>query len=745
MKENLIKNSLFIKSISLIFIVIVFSAFFYPNLFSITPKYKEGDVIEKDIKASKDFYYERIDKTNALKEEANKNSLPVYSYNKNFGNSLINKISVFFEKSREFVTKEQLMIKSLSKEKKAHAIISFKNKMWKRKEQFEKTINTTIDNVLYQGFIKSNFSIEVVNFINHILKTILANGIVENKEEIIKLEGKGLILIDDNGKEEKIVFGLKRFYSNEQIKPMVTIIGEPISKKKKIQNVDLIVNFIKNLLEPNIKFNPNKTSLRKEANIARVKPVLNKVRKGEMIVREGSLISQEQIFKIKGLYADSKKEKVYISSLGFMLLLIFCLYIMYFLHFKQKNQSVKKHNKNILFITSVLIFSLLISKSFVLILKSLSSVLPSFLSAYPLFYAAPIASGAILVCLFFDLTMAIYFSIILSIFTSIIFGGNIELFIYFFFNSTLAAYWLRDCKERQVFVKAGLKIALLNIVLAFIINLYLARDLTATSFAFSFTMAFMGGFTSGLIAAGFTPLVELVFGYTTDIKLLELANLDQPILRKLMIEVPGTYNHSMLVGMMAEAAASAIGANFLRAKVCGYYHDIGKMKKALYFIENQSNGKNKHDKLSPSMSALILISHVKAGLEIAKKNKLGQDIMDAISQHHGTSTIKFFYDKAKKKDENTKKENYKYLGPKPQTREVGIVMLADVVEAASRTLTDPTPNRLTVLVQNMVNNIFLEGELSECELTLKDLNAIVKSFSSILSGIYHHRVEYPAS
>jgi putative nucleotidyltransferase with HDIG domain len=196
---------------------------------------------------------------------------------------------------------------------------------------------------------------------------------------------------------------------------------------------------------------------------------------------------------------------------------------------------------------------------------------------------------------------------------------------------------------------------------------------------------------------------------------------------------------------MAEAAASAIGADPLLAKVCGYYHDIGKIKQPSYFIENQNNGKNKHDKLAPSMSSLILIAHIKNGVEIAKENKLGQVIIDTIQQHHGTSLISFFYEKAKqlKGEDAVNIDAFRYPGPKPQTREAGLVMLADVVEAASRTIDNPTPSRIQGHVQNMINNVFSDGQLDNCELTLRDLNNIAKSFNKILNGIYHHRIEYP--
>jgi putative nucleotidyltransferase with HDIG domain len=220
--------------------------------------------------------------------------------------------------------------------------------------------------------------------------------------------------------------------------------------------------------------------------------------------------------------------------------------------------------------------------------------------------------------------------------------------------------------------------------------------------------------------------------------------MNNPLLRELLIQAPGTYHHSIIVGNLAESAAETIGANPLLARVAAYYHDIGKAKKPLYFIENVTSGENKHDKLTPSMSALILIAHLKDGLEMAREQRLGEDLIAILQQHHGTSLMKFFYERAKQReDREVDEHDYRYPGPKPQTREAALIMLADAVEAASRTLTDPTPARIQGMVQKIINNIFSDGQLDECELTLKDLHNIAKSFNRVLGGIYHHRIDYP--
>jgi putative nucleotidyltransferase with HDIG domain len=242
------------------------------------------------------------------------------------------------------------------------------------------------------------------------------------------------------------------------------------------------------------------------------------------------------------------------------------------------------------------------------------------------------------------------------------------------------------------------------------------------------------------------PVFESLLGFTTNLTLLELSNLNHPLLRRLALEAPGTYHHSMIIGNLAEAAAEAIDANALLARVGSYFHDIGKMDKPEYFVENQQHLRSKHEKLPPSMSALILESHVKRGRELALQHDLPDAVIDFIEQHHGTTTMSFFYHKAQQQtlNEPVREEDYRYPGPRPQTRETAIVMLADSVEAVSRTLDDPKPGRLQTAIHKVVETKFSAGQLEECDLTLKDLNRIEESFLKILLGVFHSRIDYPS-
>jgi hypothetical protein len=291
-----------------------------------------------------------------------------------------------------------------------------------------------------------------------------------------------------------------------------------------------------------------------------------------------------------------------------------------------------------------------------------------------------------------------------------------------------------------------LKLCVVNVAMALSFQL-LNDTLLSVQTLYCLGFALAGGVVNAAVTMGVIPVIEAFFQYTTDIKLLEFTNLHAPLLRELMIKAPGTYHHSVVVGSMAESAAEAIHANPLLARVASYYHDIGKLGKPQYFIENAVTAENRHDRLSPSMSALILTSHVKEGVELAREHHLGRPIIDIIRQSHGTALITFFYQKAKSmadpEVQQINERDFRYPGPKPQTREAGLVMLADCVEAASRTLADPTPARIQGMVQKIINNIFIDGQLDECELTLKNLHEIARSFNRILCGIHHQRIDYP--
>jgi putative nucleotidyltransferase with HDIG domain len=308
----------------------------------------------------------------------------------------------------------------------------------------------------------------------------------------------------------------------------------------------------------------------------------------------------------------------------------------------------------------------------------------------------------------------------------------------------VGTYAVRNIRRRFQIAIAGVKVGVANAVV--IIALGLINNLQPQAYLGDSLWGVANGLVSSFIAMGLLPILEQLFKITTNITLLELSDMNHPVLKELILKAPGTYHHSLLVGNLAEAACDAIGANSLLARIGSYYHDIGKIGKAEYFAENETSLRSRHEDLEPSMSYLVIGNHVKDGVEMAKKHKLNQPIIDIIRQHHGTSIMYFFYKKALENsngEEKLKEDEYRYPGPKPQTKEAAVVLLADAVEAASRTLTEPTPGKIRNLVQRLINNKFIDKQLDESDLTLRDLHKISESFVRILIAAFHVRAEYP--
>lgn len=464
------------------------------------------------------------------------------------------------------------------------------------------------------------------------------------------------------------------------------------------------------------------------------------IKRGEIIVREGERITEEHLSKLNAIDTLENGGKFSVTR-SFSFFLLFFLMVVIILEYAEKN--IKKFvlsEKDLLFTSVFIVFSVLIVKICFLIFKYYA---PGHL-AY-LYYLIPVFffGGVLRIVLFSE--AAIIFSAIFAIVLGFVFESSLTAFLYAFFGNILSAHFSGRCENRNTILKAGLVTSLLMSLMVLVFSVFFGHAPGNPVLWAGFLI--INGVASSFIALGLLPVIETIFDYTTDIKLLELANLDNPLLEELMINAPGTYHHSIVVGNLAKAAAESIGAHPLLSRVAAYYHDVGKLRMPHYYIENRTGAHDPHHDLTPSMSGLIILSHIKEGVELAREYKIGRKLTDIIRQHHGTSLVSFFYSKAKEQENPElhiiEEKHYRYAGPKPQTKEAGIIMLADAVEAASRVLDDPTSKRIENHVQNIIENIFLDGQLDDCELTLKDLHAIQKSFNTILIGIFHHRVEYP--
>lgn len=733
------------KWILLLFLSLIISVFLFPSVLVRPVRYAVGDVASRGIKATRDFLVENREVTEKEREKGAREVLPIYDFDPSLSPGVL---SEAFRLGREYISR------NLDKVERAGAPItdesSSRMSLDAFKTEFFDTLKVQTDDKLLKILLKQGFTAGLEEAVNRLLVSVYEKGVVSNSA-ILKsqMERGAIILHDISIKKEALVSDFNRFLDLDRAKGFIR--GQLNALKDSsgsTEFAEVAVKLAIAQLQPNLTFNQRETEGRKELARASVKPIYYMIKKGEMLVREGERILPEHLIKL----SEEMKSQSWTDMLGrvpAMAVLIAALLAVIYLVGPSSIKSFSRSGRELSFSALCLLGFFLLIWGYGIVAEEIARGIPR-LTSNSLLFALPLPCAAMIICVFQRVPVAIAFSLVISVLASFIAGGKTEFFVYFFSSSLVAAYGVKNCTERGILIKTGMIVGLLNAVLALSLVMIFGF-LHSWESVVAPIAGFAGGLISGVIATGIIPLIEMSFGFTTDIKLLELSSLDQPLLRQLMVQAPGTYHHCVITSNMVEATAKAVQANPLLSKVSAYYHDIGKMKKPLYFIENQMGAENRHDKLAPSMSSLILISHVKDGVELAREYRLGKEIIDIIQQHHGTTMISFFYQKAKdrmaavkgSKSSEVKEEDFRYPGPKPQTKEAGLVMLADMVEAASRSLVEPTPSRIQGMVQKVINNVFSDGQLNECELTLKDLNEIARSFNKTLSGIFHQRIEYP--
>lgn len=448
------------------------------------------------------------------------------------------------------------------------------------------------------------------------------------------------------------------------------------------------------------------------------------IKENDTIAKKGSLVGKREmaLFEKSGLL-KYKNNSVFKDLLGTMVLIF--IYIgsigLYIYNF---NREVFGGNKIIV----IMIISVLV----ILISKTLFSISP---------YILPISSGIILYSILIDLRLGLYLNVFISIFLGYILKLDMNIIIMYILSGSIGGLInIRQGDRNGVFI-SGIVVGFINLLL--IIGFGLSKNVSNMEILSRSAYGFLSGLISSIVALGTLPIWENVFEILTPLKLLELSNPNKALLKKLMMETPGTYHHSILVGNLAESAAEAIGANSLLTRVGAYYHDIGKTKNPLYFAENQFGIENPHNKLNPLDSASIILSHTKDGVTMGKKEKLPKEILALIEEHHGTTSVAYFKYKAEEAGMLVDPNDFKYDGKPPQTKEAAILMLADSSEAAVRSLKDLNEEKIENMVRKVVGGKIGESQMVQCDITFKDIEIIIDSFVNTLTGIYHDRIEYP--
>jgi len=487
------------------------------------------------------------------------------------------------------------------------------------------------------------------------------------------------------------------------------------------------------VIRPNMVYNHELTMKLREEQAAST-PAFQ-INKGEVIVKQGESIDEETLSKLEDLRL-LQNEPNYLMQLGFVGFVAIWTAALA-LYLEMTNSKIGRNNL-LLLCLGIVIFVTALG------IKTVSIGEP--LGFANIGYLTPVAMGTILVTILFDTQLAILLSFMLALLTGAAFDFNFQYIFVAFISSLVGAFAVSRVKHRLVIMRAGFIVAGVNLLTITATQALLSSTGSEFSqYLESLTFGIVNGLFCAIIAIGILPFLESSFGILTPISLLELSNPNHPLLKKLLMEAPGTYHHSLIVGNLAEAAAEMVGADALICRVGAFFHDVGKMKRPLFFIENQMSKDNPHDKIAPSLSHLIITSHVRDGLEMQEEYRLPKPIRDICEQHHGTTVLMYFYNKALEQDKSgtINIDDFRYAGPKPQTKEAAIVMLCDAVEAAVRAMNRPTPNRIESVISKIIKDRLNDGQLDECDLTLKDLDKISDAFLRTLNGIYHARIEYP--
>ncbi|MTI65996.1 MAG: HDIG domain-containing protein [Firmicutes bacterium] len=515
-------------------------------------------------------------------------------------------------------------------------------------------------------------------------------------------------------KEEEINFekeNVSKIFNNlEDIPKDLKLIGEKT---------------IKQTLKPN-RFLDTETTKEKRMKAANeVESVV--IKKGQLIVRQGEQVTQRSLELIKstGLLKESSNFDYKIILGSILIVIIFELIIIGYLYILDK--EILKNIKKITMLSIIIL-------SIIVISKTVYNISP---------YLLPVSAAAMLISILTNPKLSILLNFVIVLIIGLITGNDINVVTMCMIGGIIASIGVIKTNHRHNLFIVGFVVGLVNI--GVILSFGLIDDLGFKIMLSKCIYGMLNGVFSAILTIGSLPLWEGLFGIITPLKLLELSNPNHPLQKKLLLEAPGTYHHSIVVGNLSEAAAEAVGGNSLIARAGAYYHDVGKLKRPYFFRENQLNNVNPHDKINPNLSSLIIINHTKNGVDMAKKYNLPKVIENIIREHHGNTLVAYFYHKALNSDNSNliQEESFRYKGPKPQSKESAIIMLADSVEAAVRSMQEPTKGKIEGKVREIIKDKLEDGQLDECDLTLKDLNTIAKSFLNILIGIFHERIEYP--
>lgn len=705
------------------------------------PDYEQGSIADRDITAPHDFTVRDVVAIEKKQNESLESVPAVFDLEISINSRLEKTLRSSFSKGREVIS--QLREEKTLSENQFLSELDLELLLKQLKQELP--IFSTKD-TLVEILLKNSFSSELENQMVSLLQLSMKYpGVIASRDLLFVYRDRSIILTNQVTGREEILSDALQIRDMNQARDLLGQ-NEFLLTAVQGNSKPHLIAFLADRIEPTVRFNDKETLVREKLAIEQVPPVLIQIKQGHKIIRAGDPVDTQSLMILKELKKKDQAIQPVDQFVGFFLLGIFFVFALW--RNLQTYHEKKDEVPSRFFLTGlILVVHLGVAK----ILANLgeffsrSLTINIFQDSFNFYWVIPVSFGAILLVLLVGGQLAILYSLPASVFISLM-TNELAIGVYTLISSLTAVYALRHYRERAALGRAVLIIGFINILTA------LALQLQTSSFGwYSFGvrsgLAFLGAIISAMLVSLLLPILENLFRVTTDIRLLELSNLNSPILRRLALEAPGTFHHSLNVGVLAEAAAEAIGANPLLSRVGAYYHDIGKLRKPDYYVENQIFMPNKHENLSPSMSSLILSSHVKDGMQMASEIGLSPEVSALIPEHHGTKVMSFFYQKAKQAARNKQvkvnEEDFRYPGPKPQTKEGAILMLSDQVEAASRTLQDPKPGQVRSMIRRLIQETIQDRQFDECDITTRDLDKITRGFERVITGMYHHRVDYP--
>ncbi|HKG13325.1 MAG TPA: HDIG domain-containing protein, partial [Pyrinomonadaceae bacterium] len=513
---------------------------------------------------------------------------------------------------------------------------------------------------------------------------------------------------------------------------------------------ELLASALLPLLRPTVTFDRDATAQARDAAARSVSPVMVVLKRNQTVAREGDTVTPQMLGQFAAIRDYSHTERRPQLFIG--LFLFVCALYWAAWRFTEYRSTITTLPLSAARGFTLVSLSVLVGIVFTRAGFTLAEGIASQSTHAPTndvslwTFAIPFAASALIVTMLVDTQLALITAVLTALFAGLIAPSGILTACFSLVSSSAAIYGISHYRERQSVTKAGLIVGAVNMALALAVMLSSQKPLTLNAVALAFACGLAGGVLSAVFTAGLLPVSESLFGILTDVRLLELSNADLPVLGQLALRAPGTNQHSHAVGRLAEDAARAISANCLLTRIGALYHDIGKLAAPDMFVENQRGGVNPHDRLRPSQSARIITSHVTYGLKLAREIGLPRQIADFIPQHHGTRTLHFFLRKAQSEapeGETVDEKEFRYPGPKPQFKEAAIMMLADSCEAAARSLARPDPENIQTIVNKIFDAIVSDGQLDECDLSLRELTKVRESITASLTAIYHARIDYP--